>query len=80
MYVSVGSEVCAGVSEHPLGPWKNAKADSSPLINSQLFPGYHMIDAECFIDDNGETYLYWGSGLNWINGKCFAVKLKSDKE
>jgi beta-xylosidase len=78
MYVSVGSEVWAGISEKPLGPWKNAKADNSPLINSQFFPGYHMIDAECFIDDDGEAYLYWGSGLNWINGKCFAVKLKND--
>ncbi len=78
MYVSVGSEVWAGISEHPLGPWKNAKADNSPLINGQYFPGYHMIDAECFIDDNGEVYLYWGSGLNWINGRCFAVKLKDD--
>jgi beta-xylosidase len=78
MVVSVGSEVWAGVSEQPLGPWKNAKADTSPLINGQFFPGYHMIDAECFIDDDGEAYLYWGSGLNWINGKCFAVKLKND--
>lgn len=78
MYVSVGSEVWAGVSEHPLGPWKNAKEDSSPLINSQFFAGYHMIDAECFIDDDGQAYLYWGSGLNWVNGKCFVVKLKTD--
>ena len=37
-----------------------------------------MIDAECFLDDNGDVYLYWGSGLNWINGKCFVVKLKND--
>ncbi len=78
MYVSVGSEVWAGVSEHPLGPWKNAKKDNSPLINSQFIPGYHMIDAECFIDDDGQAYLYWGSGWNWVNGKCFAVKLKKD--
>jgi beta-xylosidase len=78
MYVSVGSEIWAGVSKHPLGPWKNAKEDNSPLINSQFFPGYHMIDAECFIDDDGQAYLYWGSGWNWVNGKCFAVKLKAD--
>lgn len=78
MYVSVGSEVWAGTSEHPLGPWKNAKEDNSPLINRNYIPGYHMIDAECFIDADGQAYLYWGSGLNWINGKCFAVKLKPD--
>lgn len=78
MYVSVGSEVWAGVADNPLGPWKNATADNSPLIKKNLFEGYHMIDAECFIDDNGQIYLYWGSGLNWVNGKCFVVKLKND--
>ena len=78
MYVSVGSEIWVGESEHPLGPWKNAKADDSPLINGQYYRGYHMIDAECFLDDDGEAYLYWGSGLNWINGRCFAVKLGDD--
>ena len=78
MYVSVGSEIWVGTSELPLGPWKNAKADSSPLITSKAFPGFHMIDAECFIDTDGKAYLYWGSGLNWVNGHCFAVKLDKD--
>jgi len=78
MYVSVGSEVWAGVSKHPLGPWKNLKSDNSPLIPGNMFPGYHMIDAECFIDDDQQAYLYWGSGLNWVNGRCYAVKLGKD--
>jgi beta-xylosidase len=78
MYVSIGSEIWVGVSENPLGTWKNAKQDNSPLINSNYFPGYHMIDAECFIDNDGQAYLYWGSGLKWVNGKCFVVKLKND--
>ena len=78
MYVSVGSEVWAGVSEHPLGPWKNAKSDNSPLIKGNMFPEYHMIDAEVFIDDDKQVYLYWGSGLDWVNGHCFVVPLKDD--
>ncbi|MDO3694443.1 family 43 glycosylhydrolase [Wenyingzhuangia sp. chi5] len=78
MYVSVGSEVWVGVSEHPLGPWKNAKSDNTPLIKGNMFPDYHMIDAEAFIDDDGQAYLYWGSGLNWVNGHCFVVKLDDD--
>lgn len=78
MYVSVGSEVWAGVSKNPLGPWKNIKNDNSPLIKRIMFPKYHMIDAEAFIDDDGQAYLYWGSGLNWVNGACFGVKLASD--
>ena len=40
-----------------------------------MIPGYHIIDAECFIDDDDQAYLYWGSGLNWVNGKCFMVPL-----
>jgi len=43
-----------------------------------MFSQYHMIDAEAFIDDDGQVYLYWGSGLNWVNGACFGVKLASD--
>ena len=78
MYVSVGSEIWAGVSDHPLGPWKNAKKDNSPLIKGNMFPEYHMIDAEVFIDDDGKVYLYWGSGLDWVNGHCFVVPLKDD--
>lgn len=78
MYVAVGSEIWAGVSEHPLGPWKNAKADNSPLVTKTDFPKVHNIDADCFIDDNGDAYLYWGSGFNWVNGHCMAVKLKKD--
>ena len=78
MYVSVGSEIWVGESEKPLGPWKNARQDGSPLIKSTRYPDYHMIDAQCFIDDDGQAYLYWGSGWNWINGRCFAVKLKDN--
>lgn len=78
MYVSVGSEIWAGISKNPLGPWQNAIPDGSPLINTQKYPGYHMIDAEVFIDDDNQAYLYWGSGLEWVNGRCFMVRLKKD--
>ena len=78
MYVAVGSEVWAGVSDKPLGPWRNAKTDNTPLIAANQFPKVHNIDADCFIDDDGQAYLYWGSGFNWVNGHCMAVKLKKD--
>lgn len=77
MVISVGSEVWAGVAEHPLGPWRNALG-GQPLIPHDFRPGFHMIDAEYFIDEDGQTYLYWGSGLNWVNGRCWAVKLQPD--
>jgi beta-xylosidase len=78
MYVAVGSELWAGVSDHPLGPWKNAKVDHTPLVAAKDFPAVHNIDPDCFIDDDGQAYLYWGSGFNWVNGHCMAVKLKKD--
>ncbi|HEU5079184.1 MAG TPA: family 43 glycosylhydrolase [Opitutaceae bacterium] len=77
MYVSVGSEVWVGHAETPLGPWHDAHG-GTPLIPGDFRPGYHMIDAECFIDKDGIAYLYWGSGWDWKNGRCFAVKLGAD--
>jgi len=77
MYVSVGSEVWVGVADHPAGPWRDAHG-GKPLIPGNYRPGFHMIDAEAFIDDDGQAYLYWGSGLNWVNGHCFVVRLKPD--
>lgn len=78
MYVSVGSEIWVGVSDLPLGPWKNGKTDNTPLISTQDPNEVHTIDADCFIDDDGQAYLYWGSGWNWVNGHCMVVKLKPD--
>jgi beta-xylosidase len=78
MFVSVGSEVWAGVSDQPLGPWKNAKADNTPLVAKNDFPEVHNIDADVFIDEDGKAYLYWGSGFNWVNGHCMAAELNKD--
>ena len=78
LYVAVGSELWVGVSDKPLGPWKNAKEDNTPLVTGNKYPGVHNIDPDCFIDQDGQAYLYWGSGFNWVNGHCMAVKLKKD--
>ncbi len=77
MYVSVGSEIWCGVADHPVGPWSN------PLGNKQLIEFdttkyCHTIDAEVFIDDNDRAYLYWGSGWNWVNGRCYVAELNDD--
>ncbi|KQM32678.1 family 43 glycosylhydrolase [Sphingomonas sp. Leaf10] len=77
MFVSVGSEVWVGSAASPAGPWADANG-GKPLIAKAFAPDYHMIDAEAFIDDDGQAYLYWGSGWNWTNGHCFVVKLKPD--
>lgn len=78
MYVSVGSEIYVGVADKPIGPWKNAFETGQPLVPSQEAIGVHSIDAEPFIDDNGQAYLYWGSGYQWKNGHCLVAKLNPD--
>jgi len=77
LYVSVGSEVWVGRAEHPLGPWQDL-CEGRPLIPFDYKPGYHMIDAEAFVDEDGAAYLYWGSGFEWVNGRCWVAKLKPD--
>lgn len=77
MYVSVGSEIWCGVADNPLGPWENMLEDK-PMIPYDTTKYYHVIDAEVFIDEDGKTYLYWGSGWEWINGHCFAAELNDD--
>ena len=77
MYVSVGSEIWVGTAPSPAGPWRDAHG-GTPLVAKAFAPHYHMIDAEAFIDRDGSAYLYWGSGLNWVNGHCFVAKLRPD--
>lgn len=78
MYVSVGGEIYCGVADHPLGPWSNVREDQAPIIRNPADRSIHAIDAEAFIDDDGKAYLYWGSGWNWVNGRCMAVELAPD--
>lgn len=80
MFVSVGSEVYAGISDAPEGPWKNVKADGGPFIATQKSINVHTIDAEVFLDDNGKAYLYWGSGWNWKDGHCFVAALNKEMD
>lgn len=77
MYLSVGSEIWVGSANDPLGPWKDANG-GRPLVTRDFDRTYHMIDAEAFVDDDGSVYLYWGSGWNWVNGRCYAAKLRPD--
>jgi len=77
MYVSIGSEIWVGTAPSPAGPWRDAN-DGKPLVMRDFAPAYHMIDAEAFVDEDGRSYLYWGSGLNWTNGHGFVVALTPD--
>jgi len=75
IFVSVGSEVYADVSDCPGGPWKNVKAEGVPFIATQKTINVHIIDAEVFLDEDGKAYIYWGSGWDWKDGHCFVAAL-----
>jgi beta-xylosidase len=75
MYITAGSEIWAGTSEHPLGPWYSLLPENQAMIPNLPGQSIHNIGADCFIDDDGEAYLFWGSGWNWKNGHCFMAKL-----
>ncbi|MEJ7737170.1 MAG: family 43 glycosylhydrolase [Chitinophagaceae bacterium] len=80
MYVTVGQEIWVGVADNLQGPWKNALPGNQPLIRHKEYFFVETIDAECFVDDDGQAYLYWGScnsGYD-IEGRCMGVKLNAD--
>ena len=56
------------VSTSPYGPFKDALG--KPLI-SRSNPGDY--DPTIFVDDDGQTYIYWGG-----NGPCYYAKLNED--
>ncbi|MEO7801968.1 MAG: family 43 glycosylhydrolase [Ginsengibacter sp.] len=80
MYVTVGQEVWVGVADNLRGPWKNALSNNQPLIHHKEYFFVETIDAECFVDDDGQAYLYWGSSNSGfdIEGRCLGVKLNAD--
>ncbi|MBN1949808.1 MAG: family 43 glycosylhydrolase [Bacteroidales bacterium] len=78
MYVSSAGEIWAGVSDHPLGPWDNLLPDGKPLLTYHDKETERNHDPECFIDDDGRVYLYWGGSEVCGYGKCYAVPLDSD--
>lgn len=61
---SGGYDTWIAVSETPVGPWKNLREDNSPIVSGggnagRIVAAYNM-DAQPFIDDDGQAYMYWG--------------------
>lgn len=61
-----GMAVGVGVSDSPIGPFKDALGH--PLVET----GSGDIDPTVYIDDDGQAYLYWGNPFLWY------VKLNED--
>ncbi|MES2734388.1 MAG: family 43 glycosylhydrolase [Bacteroidota bacterium] len=78
-YTSTNHNIYAGVADHPMGPFHNILGRDSIFIkNQQWWDKIHSIDADCFIDDDGQAYLYWGSGFDFKDGICAVGRLNKD--
>lgn len=78
-YYSQACKIYCGVSDHPTGPWKNILgADEAVLIPDRYVKMAITLDAQSFIDDDGSTYLYWGTWGIYKDHGCGAGKLNSD--
>lgn len=70
-YFSADSSIGVAVSDSPKGPFVDALGH--PLIDFE--EDMSTIDPRIFIDDDGETYLYWGATFD---GKLFMRKMNRD--
>ena len=61
LYTQVPCQVWAGTSASPLGPWTNPIAGGGPFIPDQTPAGTITLDGECFSDDDGQAYMYYGT-------------------
>lgn len=73
---SGGYDTWVAVADTPKGPWKNLREDNTPIVSGggkagRIVPAYNM-DAQPFMDDDGQAYMYWG----WSDS--MAAKLTPD--
>ena len=79
LYTSTNHNIYAGVADHPKGPFTNILGGDKIFIkNRQWWEKMHSIDADCFVDDDGQAYLYWGSGFDFKDGICAVGRLNKD--
>ena len=78
-YYSQACKIYCAVSDYPTGPWKNILgADEAVLIPDRYVSMSITLDAQSFIDDDGSTYLYWGTWGIYPNHGCGVGKLNPD--
>lgn len=78
-YYSQACKIYCAVSDSPTGPWENILgADEAVLIPDRYVQMSITLDAQSFIDDDGSTYLYWGTWGIYPNHGCGVGKLNPD--
>ncbi|HLV65967.1 MAG TPA: glycoside hydrolase family 43 protein [Polyangiaceae bacterium] len=74
-----GSGIGVAVSDSPAGPFEDALG--KPLIDSNT-PGVQdvdwIFDPACFVDDDGQAYLYFGGGPEDTGDNARVIRLNDD--
>ena len=68
-----------GVSDSPIGPWKNVlgKTDAV-LVPDRFVHNAITLDGQTFVDDDGSTYLYFGTWGIYKGFGCGVARLNGD--
>lgn len=78
-YYSQACKIFSASSDLPTGPWTNILgADEAVLIPDRYVKMSITLDAQSFIDDDGSTYLYWGTWGIYKDHGCGVGKLSDD--
>lgn len=78
-YYSQACKIFCGVSDNPTGPWTNILGpDEAVLVPDRYVKMAITLDAQSFIDDDGSTYLYWGTWGIYKGHGCGVGKLSDD--
>lgn len=69
-----GKAIGVAVSDSPTGPFVDARGSAiiTNDMTTEVSISWDDIDPTCYVDDNGQAFLYWG------NTKCHYVKLKEN--
>ncbi|MBN2344229.1 MAG: family 43 glycosylhydrolase [Deltaproteobacteria bacterium] len=74
-----GDSIGVAVSDTPYGPFRDALG--KPLIERST-PGVEdvewVFDPACFVDDDGQAYLYFGGGMPGTGENARVIRLKED--
>lgn len=78
-YYSQACKIYCAVADSPVGPWANIfGADETVLIPDRYVAMAITLDAQSFTDDDGATYLYWGTWGIYPHHGCGVGKLNPD--
>ncbi len=79
LYYCQPCQVYCGVGETPRGPWQNILGeDEAVLVPDRFVTNAITLDGQTFTDDDGKTYLYFGTWGIYPGFGCGVAELSPD--